>query len=182
MEDKQQIIEKVMKPIKKAGFDVYFVGGCVRDKLLGKVPHDYDLTTSAKPEDLHKIFSKFSNVSDNSEKFGVTMPIITFEDDIKEEIEIATFRKDVSKGRKPKVSLDASIFEDASRRDFTINALYEDMDGNIIDPTGLGLNDIKDGIIRFVGNADERLEEDPLRALRLIRFVSKLGFSFKENE
>ena len=180
MTDKLQIIEKVMKPIKKAGFDVYFVGGCVRDKILGKKPHDYDLTTSAKPEDLHRIFIKFSDVSNNSEKFGVTMPIITFDDGTKEEIEIASFRKDISKGRKPDVSLDASIFEDASRRDFTINALYEDMDGKIVDPTGLGLKDIKDHIIRFVGNADERLEEDPLRALRLIRFVSKLGFEFKE--
>lgn len=177
---KQDIRNLVMAPIKWAGFDVYFVGGCVRDKLLGKTPHDYDLVTNAKPEDLHKIFSKFSNVSSNSEAFGVTMPLVGYSDDQLEEIEIATFRRDVTSGRHPEVSLDASIEQDAGRRDFTINALYESMDGEVLDPTGYGLYDIEHKILRFVGNADDRIAEDPLRALRLIRFESKLGFKFVE--
>ena len=178
--DKQDIKDLVMRPIIDKGFDIYFVGGCVRDKLLGQEPHDYDLVTNAKPEDLHQVFSQFSNVSKNSEQFGVTIPLIKKGDQI-EEVEIATFRKDITEGRHPEVSLDASINEDASRRDFTINALYEDIDGNVLDPTGFGKEDIKNKIIRFVGHADDRIREDPLRALRLIRFVSKLGFTFVEN-
>lgn len=177
---KQDIRNLVMAPIKWAGFDIYFVGGCVRDELLGKDPHDYDLVTNAKPSDLHKIFNKFSNVSSNSECFGVTMPLVGYDDSSLEEIEIATFRRDVTSGRHPVVSLDATIEQDASRRDFTINALYESMDGEILDPTGYGIYDIKNKILRFVGNADDRINEDPLRALRLIRFESKLGFNFVE--
>lgn len=171
---KQELINKVLLPIEEAGFKVFFVGGCVRDKLLGLEPHDFDITTDAKPEQLHHIFSKFSNVSKNSEKFGITMPLVEINGKI-EEIEIASFRKDLTKGRHPDVNLDASIEEDASRRDFTINALYEDKNGKIIDPTGLGLNDIKTYTLRFVGNPLERLSEDPLRAYRFVRFLSK-GF------
>lgn len=170
-----------MQPVIDAGFDIYFVGGCVRDKLLCKEPHDYDLATNATPAELHKVFTRFSNVSDNAEKYGVTMPLIKTSEGI-EEVEIATFRKDTSQGRKPTVEIGADIVEDASRRDFTINALYEDINGQIIDPTGQGVDDIRNRVLRFVGNADDRIKEDPLRALRLIRFVSKLGFEFKEED
>lgn len=170
-----------MQPVMEAGFEIYFVGGCVRDSLLGKEPHDYDLTTNASPEDLHKIFRRFSNVSANSEAFGVTIPLITDKDGNTEEVEIATFRRDTSLGRRPTVALTGvSIVEDAARRDFTINALYEGITGNCEDPTGKGLDDIRKGIIRFCGRAQDRIDEDPLRVLRLIRFVSKLGFEFKE--
>lgn len=172
---KDQLIEKVLKPIEAAGFKAYFVGGCVRDKLMGKEPHDYDICCSANPEQLRKIFSKFSNVSKNAEQFGVTMPLIEINGKL-EEIEIATFRKDVSKGRHPEVSLEATLEEDASRRDFTINAMYEDKDGNIIDPFG-GRKDIEQKALRFVGNPKERLEEDPLRAFRFVRFLAKTGFT-----
>ena len=168
--DKNELIELVIKPIEAKGGKAYFVGGCVRDALLNKEPNDYDITTNFTPEQLHTVFSKFSNVSKNAEQFGVAMPIINGE-----EIEIATFRKDLTKGRHPEVSLEASIEEDAARRDFTINALYEDKDGNILDPTGLGLTDIKQYNLRFVGSAKERLLEDPLRAYRFVRFLAK-GF------
>lgn len=172
---KENLIEKVLSPIYKAGYQVYFVGGCVRDELMGKEPHDYDITTEATPKDLHKVFDKFSNVSKNSEQFGVTMPLVDINGELVE-IEIATFRKDETKGRHPKVSLDASIEEDAMRRDFTINALYENMEGAIIDPTGRGLHDIRDNKLYFVGNPHDRLLEDPLRAFRFVRFLSQKGF------
>ena len=175
---KQQIKDLVMQPVIEAGYDIYFVGGCVRDECLGKEPHDYDLTTNATPEQLHNIFKRFSNVSKNSEPFGVTIPLIS-NNGADTEVEIATFRRDTSSGRRPTVSYDGvPITEDAARRDFTINALYQRIDGTIEDPTGKGLDDIKGNIIRFVGKAQDRIEEDPLRVLRLIRFVSKLGFEF----
>lgn len=179
---KQLIIDQVMKPIEAAGFQIYFVGGCVRDELLGKEPHDLDLVGSASPEALHKIFSKFSNVSKNAEQFGVTIVLIPNPvqvDDLEPsymEVEIATFRKDISKGRHPEVSLEATLEEDASRRDFTINAMYEDKDGNIIDPFD-GQKDIEQRALRFVGDPKERLEEDPLRAFRFVRFLAKTGFT-----
>lgn len=179
---KKYLIEKILKPIEEAGFKAYFVGGCVRDELMGKKPHDYDLVTNATPEALHKIFSKFSNVSKNAEQFGVTIVLIPNPvqvDDLEPsymEVEIATFRKDVSKGRHPEVSLEATLEEDASRRDFTINAMYEDKDGNIIDPFE-GQKDIEQRTLRFVGDPKERLEEDPLRAFRFVRFLAKTGFT-----
>lgn len=179
---KKYLIEKILKPIEEVGFKAYFVGGCVRDELMGKKPHDYDLVTNATPEALHKIFSKFSNVSKNAEQFGVTIVLIPNPvqvDDLEPsymEVEIATFRKDVSKGRHPEVSLEATLEEDASRRDFTINAMYEDKDGNIIDPFD-GQKDIEQRALRFVGDPKERLEEDPLRAFRFVRFLAKTGFT-----
>lgn len=179
---KKYLIEKILKPIEEVGFKAYFVGGCVRDELMGKKPHDYDLVTNATPEALHKIFSKFSNVSKNAEQFGVTIVLIPNPvqvDDLEPsymEVEIATFRKDVSKGRHPEVSLEATLEEDASRRDFTINAMYEDKDGNIIDPFE-GQKDIEQRTLRFVGDPKERLEEDPLRAFRFVRFLAKTGFT-----
>lgn len=179
---KQHLIDKVLIPIEEAGFKAYFVGGCVRDKLMGKKPHDFDITTNAQPSDLHKIFSKFSNVSKNAEQFGVTMiliPTLVQGDNLEPsymEVEIATFRKDVSKGRHPEVSLEATLEEDASRRDFRINAMYEDKDGNIIDPFD-GQKDIEQKALRFVGNPKDRLEEDPLRAFRFVRFLAKTGFT-----
>lgn len=168
---KDQIKDRVLKPIVDAGFKAYFVGGCVRDKILGVEPNDFDVATDATPEQLHKVFARFSNVSENSEPFGVTMPLID-----NEEFEIATFRRDITKGRHPKIEFTTSIEEDAQRRDFTMNALYEDIDGHIVDPTGQGIEDAKNHVVRFVGCYGDRLSEDPLRAFRLVRFMSN-GFS-----
>ena len=164
---KQTIIEKVLRPIEKAGFCAFFVGGCVRDEVQGKEPHDFDVATSATPEQLKQIFTQISNLSENSEPFGVTMPIIDGE-----VVEISTFRKDMTKGRHPTIVFTTDVGLDAQRRDFTMNALYEDADGQILDPTGKGLNDAECKILRFVGSADERLSEDPLRAFRAVRFLS----------
>lgn len=176
MDIKSELKTLVLKPIIDAGFGAWFVGGCVRDALLGKKPHDFDVCTDATPADLHKIFSDFSNVSDNSEEFGVTMPLIKFSDGTIEEVEIATLRVDKTKGRHPEVGFTTSLKEDAMRRDFTVNALYEDIDGNIIDPTELGKIDIKQKVLRFIGDYKDRLSEDPLRYFRYVRFASSCGF------
>ncbi len=166
---KQEIIKNVMIPVLKAGFDIYFVGGCVRDSYLGIEPKDFDLVTEATPVDLHNIFKVFSN--QNSEPFGVTMPIIEGE-----LIEIATMRKDITKGRHPKIEFTDNINEDAMRRDFTCNALYEDIHGNVIDPTGHGKADVACKRLAFVGNPVERVTEDPLRMFRFCRFMAQKGF------
>jgi tRNA nucleotidyltransferase/poly(A) polymerase len=173
--DKKQIIDNVIVPIEKKGFHAYFVGGCVRDALMNVEPHDYDICTDATPKQLHTIFEKFSNVSENAEQFGVTMPLVKV-DNTTEEFEIATMRRDITKGRHPKVVFTTDMKEDAMRRDFTVNALYEDRKGEIYDPTGLGLKDIKKNTLRFVGDAWERVTEDPLRLWRYVRFVSQKGF------
>ena len=176
---KQEIIDKVMQPIINKGFQVYFVGGCVRDKIMNIEPHDYDLVTDATPAGLHTIFKQFSN--QNSEIFGVTMPIID-----SEPIEVATMRQDITKGRHPKIEFTKDIHKDAMRRDFTCNALYEDIHGNIIDPTGFGISAIEHKELRFVGNAIDRISEDPLRLFRFCRFEAQKGFSgdktFQENK
>lgn len=172
---KQFLIREVLDKITAAGFEAYFVGGCVRDELLNLTPKDFDVTTNARPEDLRKIFTKFSNVSGNAEAFGVTIILVANGDSF-EEVEIATFRKDITEGRHPEVSLDATIDDDAARRDFTINALYETVDGKIVDPTGKGVSDIERKVLRFVGEPLDRLREDPLRAYRFVRFGSTLHF------
>lgn len=164
--DKQTIINTVILPIEKAGFKAYFVGGCVRDEVLGQKPHDYDIVTNARPDDIHKIFPNIIDI--NSESFGIVVINVNGEN-----IEIATFRKDREcDGRHAEVSYADSMEEDAIRRDFTMNALYQDKDGKIYDPTGLGLKDIEAGEIRFIGSLEERCREDNLRLLRLFRFLA----------
>lgn len=172
--NKKDIIKFVIKPIENQGFRAWFVGGCVRDSLMNKAPHDFDICTDATPEQLHKIFHNFSE--QNSEPFGVTMPIVNGE-----LIEIATLRKDITKGRHPKIEFTDCMQEDAARRDFTINALFEDCEGTIFDPTGFGKEDIKNNKLRFIGSAKERIEEDPLRILRFVRFVCQKGFNPDES-
>lgn len=169
--DKKEIIEKVLRPLEKAGFKAYFVGGCVRDAIMGIKPHDYDVCTDATPEEIKKVFGHISEMSENAEPFGVTMPVIDGE-----LIEIATMREDITKGRHPQIKFTKALEKDAERRDFTMNALYEDADGNIIDPTG-GKADIENKVLRFVGSMEARCNEDPLRIFRAVRFQAKTGFT-----
>ena len=173
---KNILIHEIFEPIEKAGFKVWFVGGCVRDQLVGVTPHDFDICTNATPADLHKIFTNFSNVSENSEPFGVTI-ILVPSNNTMIEVEIATLRKDITKGRHPKIEFTDSIEEDAMRRDFTVNALFETSKGEIIDPTGLGVADCKNKVLRFVGDPQERILEDPLRVFRFVRFLASKGFT-----
>lgn len=166
---KSEIKEFIMKPIIEKGFKVYFVGGCVRDQAMGVEPHDYDLVTDATPTELHGIFKHFSE--QKSEPFGVSMPIVNGEI-----VEIATMRRDMTKGRHPVIEFTKNIEEDSRRRDFTINAIYEDIGGKLFDFNG-GVEDIWNKQLSFVGNAADRVTEDPLRAFRFVRFIATKGLT-----
>lgn len=169
--NKQTIIEKIMNPLIAHGFKAYFVGGCVRDELLGKIPHDYDIVTSANQEQIHSVFS-LPVVDINAEAFGIVVMNLDGEN-----IEVAFMRTDHNcDGRHTDVEFVDTIEEDCKRRDLTINAMYEDADGNIFDPTSFGKTDIASQNIRFVGDLKSRCTEDNLRVLRAIRFASVLGF------
>ena len=168
-------LKKMNSLMTAAGFEAFLVGGAVRDILLGKKAHDWDLTTNARPEDVMKIFHK---VIPTGIKHGtVTVHFM------KKEIEITTYRADqgYSDGRHPdKVVFADSIENDLSRRDFTMNAIAASLeDGHIVDPYN-GREDIKNGIIRTVGNPHERFMEDGLRPVRALRFASQLNFKIEE--
>lgn len=163
-------VKLVLKMINDHNFSAYIVGGAVRDYLLGKPINDYDVTTNAKPEDLIDIFSGYKLITTGI-KHGTVGIVIKGE-----VIEVTTFRKEsnYSDYRRPdEVVFVDDLYEDLSRRDFTINALA--YDENVIDYFD-GISDIKNKIIRTVGNPYIRFEEDPLRILRALRFSTKLDF------
>lgn len=156
--------------LTEAGHIAYFAGGCVRDKLLNLVPKDYDIATSATPTEVLKLFPGSNEVGAH---FGVVI--------VKHHghhIEIATFRTDGSykDGRRPDSVIFSTPEEDAQRRDFTINGLFEDpVTGQIIDHVG-GLADLNAQLIRAIGDAEQRFQEDALRLLRAVRLSTTLGF------
>jgi len=168
-------IKLISDKFKDSGFEIYLVGGCVRDSILGKTPKDYDLTTNALPDKIVEILEptgwKFNY---QGAKFGI---IAVFGKGLpKEGVEIATFRSDLTKGRNLDVKMGVTIADDVARRDLTINALfYDTQKEEVVDLVG-GLEDLKNGVIRMVGNPFERISEDNLRIPRLIRFSSVLGF------
>lgn len=158
------------------GFEAYCVGGCVRDILLGCMPHDWDIATSALPNDVKTVFSDYP-VFLTGEKHGTVL--VKFHS---QEVEITTFRIDgrYDNNRHPNsVRFTTRLEEDLTRRDFTINAMAMDINGEIIDLFG-GKNDIRDRCIRCVGDANQRFSEDALRILRALRFSSTLGFYIDE--
>ena len=160
-------IKNIHKLFKKNKKKLFVVGGAVRDAILGKNPKDFDLATDAKPDEVLAIAKKGGlKTVEVGKQFGVV---------IVAGHEIATFRKDVGKGRRPS-SVDYTDIEgDVKRRDLTINALFYDMDrGEIVDLVG-GIADLKRKKIRTVGNAVERFDEDPLRKMRALRFQGALG-------
>ena len=168
-------LKKVSDIFTNAGFEVYLVGGAVRDILLGKKNHDYDLTTNATPEQVMKLFKKV--IPTGIAHGTVTIHIFGLA------LETTTFRTEgkYSDGRHPdKVIYANSIEEDLSRRDFTMNAIAAELkSGKIVDPFN-GKADIKNKTIRAVGNAFERFNEDGLRPVRALRFASQLNFSIEE--
>ena len=174
--NKLERAKSLLKKLMTAGYEAYLVGGCVRDKILNKEPHDYDITTNATPEEVKNVLTDF-NIIDTGLKHG-TVTVMYDHDPF----EITTYREDgvYSDYRHPdSVSFSKNIDDDLSRRDFTINAMAEDFYGNIVDPFK-GQNDMLRKIIRCVGIADERFKEDPLRMLRAIRFSLRLGFYIEE--
>ncbi len=158
-----------------AGFKAYLVGGAVRDIFLKKRPHDFDVATNATPQDVIRLFRTV--IPTGFEHGTVTVHFEGLE------IEVTTFRTEsgYSDGRHPdSINYAATIEEDLARRDFTINAIAADLkDGSIVDPFD-GRQDIKNKIIRTVGNAHDRFMEDGLRPVRCIRFASKLGFGIEK--
>jgi len=160
-------IKKLYKLFKKNGKQLYVVGGAVRDAILGKSPKDFDLTTDAKPDEVLAIAKqgKFKSV-EIGKQFGVV---------VVGGHEIATFRKDIGKGRRPDAVDFTDIKGDVKRRDLTINALFYDIGkGQIVDLVG-GIADLKKRKIRTVGDPSQRFDEDPLRKLRAVRFAGSVG-------
>lgn len=165
---------KVMQVITSSGYEVYVVGGAVRDIIMGKEPGDYDLATSATPEELIAVFSN-NNIKYISSyaSHGTVLAVVEGRS-----LEITAFRIDgeYSDVRRPdEVLFTRSIKEDVARRDFTMNSLYLDEKGEVKDVFG-GIQDIQSRVIRAVGNPDKRFSEDALRILRTLRFSSVLGF------
>lgn len=169
----------IVRVLRDEGHTAYFAGGCVRDELLDLHPLDYDIATSARPDDIARIFPKASHVGAAFgvmlvRKHGVT-------------VEVATFRADgpYSDKRRPDSITFADEAADARRRDFTINALFLDPfkpgtdAGRVIDHVG-GVADLRARIVRAVGDPNARLDEDHLRALRAVRFATRLGFAIED--
>lgn len=165
--------EKIVEKLRKAGHIAYFAGGCVRDMEMGIEPKDYDIATSALPDNVISLFSKTLEVG---AKFGVVVVILEGH-----KFEVATFRTDTSysDGRRPDSVIFSSPEEDVKRRDFTINGLlYDPFEKKILDFVG-GREDIKRGIVRSIGDPFKRFEEDRLRMLRAVRFSSQLNFEIE---
>ncbi len=174
--DMPKNVDTAINLLQSAGFEAYAVGGCVRDSLLGKTPNDWDITTSAKPEDMKSVFAEFHCI-DTGIKHGTVTVVIDGEP-----LEITTFRLDgeYEDNRHPKsVTFTSNLGADLGRRDFTVNAMAYSKKTGTVDLFG-GQNDLKNKIIRCVGDPDRRFNEDALRILRALRFASALDFEIEE--
>ena len=168
-----------LETLRKGGFEAYVVGGCVRDLYLGRTPKDWDITTNATPEEIQKVFpdtfytNEFGTVGVKNE--GAS-------DSTLKVIEVTPYRLEgkYSDARRPdNVVFSQKIEDDLKRRDFTINAIaYDPSKGQILDPYE-GVKDIKDGILRAVGEAGDRFGEDALRILRAVRIAAELDFAIE---
>ncbi|MDD5064338.1 MAG: CCA tRNA nucleotidyltransferase [Phycisphaerae bacterium] len=164
---------KIIKRLRSNGFEALLAGGCVRDMLMRRAASDYDVATSAHPEDVTKMFKRTLKVG---AKFGVVIVLI---DD--KQVEVATFRTETgyADGRHPSAVKFVSAAEDASRRDFTINGMfYDPLKKEVIDYVN-GRADLKKELIRTIGKPAERFGEDYLRMLRAVRFSTQLGFAIE---
>ncbi len=169
-------VKTALGTLEKAGFEGFVVGGCVRDIHLGKSPDDWDITTNATPDEMLSVFGSF-RVIPTGIKHGTVTVVVDGHN-----LEVTTYRVDgeYNDNRRPEnVTFTRNISEDLARRDFTMNALaYNEVSG-LIDLYG-GLDDLKNGVIRCVGDPDKRFEEDALRIIRALRFSSVLGFEIEE--
>jgi poly(A) polymerase len=170
----RQLAERICRTLRAADHQAYLVGGCVRDILLGREPADYDVATDATPDRVQALFPRSLAVG---AQFGVI--IVTDRD---AQVEVATFRSDIgySDGRHPDhVEYTTSAKEDVRRRDFTINALLLDPESNeVLDYVG-GQNDLRAGIIRAIGDPDQRFGEDKLRLVRAVRFAARFRYAIE---
>ena len=166
-------VNYIIQELEKCGHEAYMVGGCVRDSVLGRKPHDYDICTSATPDEILKAFPDKEIIPTGLQHGTVTILIN------KEPFEVTTYRidGDYSDNRRPdNVTFTKNLVEDLRRRDFTINAMAYNPKTGLIDPFN-GMEDIKYKKIRCVGSAEDRFNEDALRILRAIRFEAQLGFA-----
>jgi tRNA nucleotidyltransferase (CCA-adding enzyme) len=165
---------KVIRLLEEAGYEAVFVGGAVRDHLLGKAASDYDIATSATPSEVKRVFTQTIDVGISH---GTVMVLM---DD--EPIEVTTYRTEstYTDHRRPdQVNFVRSLTDDLERRDFTINAIALTLNGKLVDPFG-GIKDLQNRKIRAVGKAEDRFHEDALRMVRAVRFSSVLGFDIEE--
>jgi len=168
-------VKYIIETIMDAGFEAFAVGGCVRDSILGREPDDWDITTSAKPEEVKALFRRTIDT-------GIQHGTVTVMLD-KEGFEVTTYRIDgeYEDSRRPRdVIFTENLVEDLKRRDFTINAMAYNDEAGLIDVFG-GMEDIGQKVIRCVGDARERFTEDALRIMRAIRFSAQLGYSIAED-
>src|SRR5476651_475925 len=167
------VAQEIIKRLQHAGFAAFWVGGCVRDFLLGREPQDFDIATDARPEQVEKLFHKTIPVG---RKFGVMIVV-----EGGHQFQVATFRSeaDYQDGRRPEKIIFANAEADASRRDFTVNGLfYDPLTKKIHDWVG-GEKDLRAKIIRTIGKPEERFGEDHLRLLRAVRFAAQLDFEIE---
>ncbi len=170
-------VKQMIAKIQSKGFDAYAVGGCIRDSMMGKKPSDWDICTSAAPEEVLAILGQ-KNIVENGMKHGTVTVRLEHQN-----YEITTFRTDGEylDNRHPKnVTFVKNLKEDLSRRDFTINAMAYNDEQGLCDEFD-GIKDIQNRLIRCVGDPDQRFNEDALRILRALRFSSKLGFDIEKN-
>jgi len=173
MADREAVATELVRRLRAAGHEAYLAGGCVRDRLLGRGPLDYDVATSAAPEAVQALFPRTIPVG---VQFGVVLVVAGGMP-----VEVATFRSDAAyvDGRRPSAVHFGSAREDALRRDFTINALFlNPLTGDVVDFVG-GQADLRAGIIRAIGDAHARIGEDRLRMLRAVRLAARLGFTIE---
>jgi len=167
---------KIVQTLIKSGYETYLVGGCIRDLILGYEPKDFDIATSATPEQVHKVFRR-------SRIIGRRFKLVHIMFSARKFIEVATFRagkvKTATSGVVVRDNFYGSLQDDVFRRDFTVNALYYDLiKSEVVDYVD-GLKDLHAGEMKIIGNADDRFEEDPVRMIRAIRFKVKLGASIE---
>ena len=165
---------RLVRTLRQAGHEALFAGGCVRDMLLGKEAHDIDIATSARPEEVQKLFPRTVAVGAH---FGV---VVVLQDGM--EFQIATFRSDGAyrDGRHPESVTFTDAEGDAKRRDFTVNGLFFDpVERRVLDYVD-GESDLRAGILRCIGDPAARFSEDKLRLLRCVRFAASLGFRIEE--
>jgi poly(A) polymerase len=173
----RELAEQICRTLRQSGYQAYFVGGCVRDLLLGREPADYDVATDARPDQVEQLFPGSITVG---ARFGVILVTETARGGA--QVEVATFRSDIgySDGRHPdRVEYAKKAEEDVRRRDFTINGLMLDPQTGVVHDFVRGREDLQAGIVRAIGAPEQRFREDKLRMVRAVRFAARFGYTIE---